>query len=57
MCLLELWFSQGISPEVVLLDHMVALLLVLREISMSFPIVLAVNNPPAMQEMWDISLG
>ena len=41
----------------VLLDHMVALLLVLKEISMGFPTVSAVNNPPAMQQMWVGSLG
>ena len=39
MCLLELWFSLGISPVVGFLAHMVVLFLVFKEISILFSIM------------------
>ena len=39
MCLFELWFSQGLCPEVGLLGHMVVLLLVFKGTSILFSIV------------------
>ena len=39
MCILELWFSQGIRPVVGLLGRMVALFLVFKEISLLCSIV------------------
>ena len=39
MCLFQLWFSQGICPEVGLLGHMVVLFLVFKGISILFSIM------------------
>ena len=50
MCLLELWFSQGICPIVGLLGHMVILFLAFKEISILFPIVAAFTLLPTVQE-------
>ena len=39
MCLFQLWFSQGICPEVGLLGHVVVLFLVFKGISILFSIM------------------
>ena len=50
MCLLELWFSQGICPVVGMLGGMVVSFLAFREISILFSIVAVFILPPTVQE-------
>ena len=51
MCLFQLWFAQGICPEVGLLGHMVVLFLVFKGISILFSIMAdQFTFPPTVQE-------
>ena len=51
MCLFQLWFCQGICPEVGLLGHMVVLFLVFKGISILFSIMAdQFTFPPTVQE-------
>ena len=50
MCILELWFSQGLCPVVGFLGHMVGLFLAFKEISVLFSIVAVFTLPPTVQE-------